>query len=229
VGISSFELLDLSNSFINCGSGYEDFTNLVANLDGPFGLYNITVQSRTNQEDAEVQLSLWIDFNDNQIFENSERLLSNEIIKQENTNQRFVFSLGNNAITGRHLLRIRAGDTSENTKSDLNDPCKLILFGTTHDYTVAIGDNQQATSDLIVINRPNKQFLITMRDPNAMERLKLNVYTIDGKIIASNFIEKNTDGRFVYELDMSYASTGIYFVRLGNKNLKNRSAKFIVP
>ncbi len=226
-GITSFTLSNISNTLIPCNSGYEDFTSSVINLDGPIGLYSITVQSGFARDDIE-QMSLWIDFNDNGIFEDPERLLSNEVIRKENTDQTFVFSLGENATTGTHLLRIRAGDTQENTKEDLNDPCIPMQFGTTHDYTVNIGDNLPAVLDLIVVNRPNKQFLITMSDPNAEQRVRLRVFTITGQIIVSNFVEKNADGRFVYELDMSYASTGIYFVRLGDKKNKNASAKFIV-
>ncbi len=226
-GITSFILANISNTSIPCTTGYENFTNLIINLDGPIGLYSVTVQSGFAR-DAIEQMSLWIDFNDNGIFEDAERILSNEVIKEANKDQSFVFSLGSNATTGTHLLRIRAGDTQENSTEDLNDPCLSMQFGTTHDYTVNIGDNQPPILDLIVINRPNKQFLITMSDASAEDRLKLNVFTITGQIIVSNFVEKNANGRFVYELDMSYASTGIYFVRLGDKKNKNRSAKFAV-
>lgn len=228
VGISAFALSNITNTSIFCNSGYEDFTNLIINLDGPIGLYSVTVQSQfTGNETG--QLSMWIDYNDNDIFEDSERVLSNEILTANTEDKTLIFSLGENASTGTHLLRVRSGDSTQNTEEDLNDPCKSLPLGTTHDYTVNITDNQPAISELIVVTRPNKQYVITMSDPNAEDRLKLNVFTITGQIIASNFVRKNANGRFVYELDMSYASTGIYFVRLGEKNSKNRSAKFIVP
>ncbi len=227
VGIDSFTLSNITNTNIPCTTGYQDFTNLVINLEGPVGLYDITIQSKSASNFAG-QMSLWIDFNDNGRFEDSERLLSNAVLKKGVANQQFVFALGNNATTGTHLLRVRSGDVNDNTEDDLNDSCKSLEFGTTHDYTVNISNDQPEVFDLIVVNQPNKQFLITMGDPDAEERLKLNIFTITGQIIVSNFVEKNANGRFVYELDMSYASTGIYFARLGEKNSKNKSAKFIV-
>ncbi|MDY8135242.1 GEVED domain-containing protein [Aquimarina sp. 2201CG5-10] len=225
-GITSFVLSNISNTNITCSSGYEDFTNMTINLDKAVGVYILTVQTGFASGTAE-QLSLWIDFNDNAVFEESELLLSNEVIDRENTDQNFAITFGDNAQLGTHRLRIRAGDTDTNNGASLNDPCGSMQFGTTHDYSVEIGENTNPNTDLVIASLPNNQFFITMSDSNADQTLRINVFTLTGQTIVSNFVEKDANGRFVYQLDMSHASTGIYFVRLGS-NKNGKSAKFAV-
>jgi len=225
-GLSSFELSNISNRNIECGDGFENFTDLVINLDRSIGVYALTVQVGFAEADAE-QMSLWIDYDDDTIFEEEELIISNQVIAEERIDQTFLFTLDKNAPLGTHLLRIRAGDTNTNTGADLNDPCGSMQFGTTHDYTVEIGENTNPSSDLMVISQPNNQFLITMDDPNANNTLGINIYTITGQTILSDVVEKDSNSRFSYILDMSYVSTGVYFVRLGS-NKTRKSAKLLV-
>ncbi|MBW1295852.1 GEVED domain-containing protein [Aquimarina litoralis] len=225
-GLSSFELSNISNKNITCGNGYEDFTSMIINLDRSLGVYSLTVQAGFAEGDAE-QLSLWIDLDDDAIFEDEELIIRNEVISQENVDQTFLFTLPSDAPLGTRILRVRAGDTNTNNGADLNDPCGSMQFGTTHDYTVEIGENTNPNSDLTVFSQPNNQFLITMSDSNADDILRLNIYSITGKTIVSNLVEKDANSRFTYLLDMSFASTGIYFVRLGSGKT-GKSAKFSV-
>ena len=93
-------------------------------------------------------------------------------------------------------------------------------YGTTHDYTVnidgtlGISDFATDASELIVESLPNNQFnisLITDYD----ERAAIAVYNVLGQTLAYNNIDKEGD-RFKYELDMSYAPTGIYIIKMGD-------------
>jgi len=225
-GLLSFELSNISNRDIQCGDGYEDFTNLVINLDRLVGVYALTVQAGFAQADAE-RLSLWIDYDDDTVFDDNELIIDSQVIAKEKTDQTFLFSLDSDAPLGTHLLRIRAGDTNTNNGASLNDACGSMQFGTTHDYTVEIGENTSVNSDLMVLSQANNQFLITLSDPNADNVLRLSIFSITGKTIVSNLVEKDANSRFTYTLDMSYASSGIYFVRLGG-NETGKSAKFSV-
>ncbi|WP_378179587.1 GEVED domain-containing protein [Aquimarina sp. SS2-1] len=225
-GLSSFVLSNVSNRNIECGDGYADFTNMVINLDRSIGVYALTVQAGFAEGDAE-RLSLWIDYDDDTIYEDEELIIDNQVISEENVDQTFLFSLGDEVPLGTHLLRVRAGDTNTNNGADLNEPCGSMQFGTTHDYTVEIGENTNPNADLTVISQGNKQFLITMSDTNADDILRLSVFTITGQTIVSNLVEKDANSRFTYLLDMSYVSSGIYFVRLGG-NKTGKSVKFSV-
>lgn len=227
-GIISFKLSNISNNDIVCNSGYEDFTDRVIQLDKAVEAYILTVQAGFVNGDTE-QLSLWINYNDDALFEESELLLSNRVLNKKEADQNFIISLGENAVLGTHLLRIRAGDTENNNGSKLNEACGSMQYGTTHDYTVEIGENGSTfnKSELIVVSQPNNQFLITMSDSDADEELRISIFTINGKTVASNFVRKNASSTFTYTLDMSYAARGVYFVKLGG-NKTGKVAKFVV-
>ncbi|QKX04539.1 T9SS type A sorting domain-containing protein [Aquimarina sp. TRL1] len=226
-GITSFELANVSNMEIPCDSGYEDFTNLVINIDKAVGAYVMTVKAGYASDTAE-RLSLWVDFNDNALFEASEMLLDNEVIKEGDTAQDFLITFGENAVEGTHLLRIRAGDTETNDGGKLNDACDSMQFGTTHDYSIKIGENTVPTTDLIAVDQSNDKFLITMSDSSIEEEeLRIYIFTILGQIIASNKVRRDANARFSYEIDMSYRRSGIYFARLGNEK-DGKVVKFVV-
>lgn len=218
-GITYFALSNIENTNISCTTGYEDYTDLTINLDRALGVYNLIVRTGFAQDDTE-QMSIWIDFNDNTIFEEEELIISQEVLTQENTNLSLVLTIPVDAALGSHTMRVRAGDTTTNSGSDLNEPCGSMQFGTTHDYTVMIGENTSPTTSLIVFYQTDNQFLITMSDSTAPDSLRIFVYSISGQVLATNLIKKDANSRFVYNLDMSYASTGMYFIKLGNKTKK---------
>lgn len=222
-GINYLSLSNIENTNITCATGYEDFTNLDINLDRSVGVYNLIVRTGFAQDDAE-QMSIWIDFNDNTIFEDSELVINQQVLTQENTNLSLIFTIPADASLGSHTMRVRAGDTVNNEGADLNDPCGSMQFGTTHDYTVIIGENTEPTSDLLIFYQPDDQYLISMSDSAAPDSLRIYIYSITGQVLATNIINKDANSRFIYNLDMSYASTGVYFVKLGDKR-----KKFIVP
>ncbi len=225
-GITSFQLSNVSNTAINCDNGYEDFTStFVIQLDTTEPEFALTVQSGFADDNGSEQVSMWIDFNDDKIFEPTELVVNSEVISEVSTDQTFTFTLRNNATVGTHLLRIRAGDTStiaNNGGAPLNDPCGSMNFGTTHDYTVEIvedgtgPDPDTTDTDLIVVSQPDNQFLITKVDANAPSELRIYIFNVAGQIVASNIIKKDTDNTFTYTLDMSFARSGIYFARLGD-------------
>ncbi len=226
-GITSFQLGNVTNADIRCGTGYEDFTSdFTIELSRLTQEFEITVQSGFADTNGAERFSFWIDFNDNSVFEDTEIILSDQIIPEENTDQSYTFSLGNDAPLGAHLLRIRAGDVNTNNGDLLSDPCGSMQYGTTHDYTVEIidgpvGPNPNVETSVIIVSEPGNQFVITKVDPNGPEQERIYVFNIMGQIVASNLLKKDGNNTFTYELDMSYAKTGIYFVRLGDKRRKN--------
>ncbi|WP_025664543.1 GEVED domain-containing protein [Aquimarina megaterium] len=227
-GIKSFELANVTNAQITCDTGYEDFTNdFTINLNRSIGTYTLTVQTGFADNNGSERVSMWIDFNDNIVFEESELLVDNQIIEAANTDQDFTVSIATDAVLGSHLLRIRAGDVNTNSGAPLNNPCGSMDFGTTHDYTVEIGENEELNTGLIVITEPDNQFLITKSDSGPETETRLYIFNILGQVIVSNIVRKDANGRFVYDLDMSYARSGVYFARFGNKR-KADATKFIV-
>ncbi len=227
-GLVSFELSNVANRGISCGTGYENFTDQVINLDKSVGVYVLTVQAGFSDGNSE-KISLWIDYNRNNTFENTELLIDNEVIPVQQTDQNFAVTINEDDPTGSFILRVRAGDTKINNGALLNDACGGMQHGTTHDYTVSIGENTNGNRELIVVRQGGSNtFLFTMSDPNAAPLLGLKIYDISGKTIyVNNGVPKDADSRFVDTVDMSYVNPGVYFVKLGS-NRTGKSAKFVV-
>ncbi len=224
-GIISLQLSNITNTAIVCDNGYEDFLNLVIDLDRGVGSYPLVLQAGFASGEAE-KFSLWIDFDDDGIFESTELLISEEVLSVAEEDITFQLIIPEGAPLGSHRMRIRAGDTNANNGAPLNDPCGSMQYGSTHDYTVDIQENFSVEDGFVVLSNVNDQYTVLLNDVNAPQRLRLYVFNILGQIVTSNYVEKNATGTFVYQLDMSYASTGMYFVRLGED--KNRSKKIIV-
>ena len=231
-GIAFFELNEILNERIPCGNGYADFIDLTANLDRSQATFTISVQSLfgiTTKPNDE-KLSMWIDLNDDAVFSEDELLINAEVIPEANTWFSYEFSLPQDAKLGQHLLRIRAGNTSYD--GDLNNPCEVMEYGTTHDYSVNVTDSTLDIEDfilneaeLVVVSGENKQFRIIM-ETDYDETLRITVHDILGQKLLENQVENNGSG-YVYELDMSYAARGVYLVRVGTRKV-GKVKRFIV-
>ncbi|SHF99940.1 Por secretion system C-terminal sorting domain-containing protein [Salegentibacter echinorum] len=231
-GIAFFELNEILNERIPCGNGYADFIDLTANLDRSKSNFTVSLQSlfgETTKPNDE-KFSLWIDLNDDAVFSEDELLINAEVIPEANTWFSYEFSLPQDAKLGQHLLRIRAGDTSYD--GDLNNPCEVMEYGTTHDYSVNITDSTLDIEDfileeaeLVVVSGKNKQFRIIM-ETDYEETLRITVHDILGQKLLENQVENNGSG-YVYELDMSYAARGVYLVRVGTRKV-GKVKRFIV-
>ncbi|APU68418.1 T9SS type A sorting domain-containing protein [Christiangramia flava] len=228
-GISYFELGDILNERIPCGDGYNDFISASTDLDRSDGNFTVTVQSYFGEEDFE-KFSMWIDLNDNGVFDDEERVITSEVIAAPNTSYSFDFTIPNDAPLGQHLLRIRAGDTRY--EGDLNDPCSVMDYGTTHDYSVNVTDSTLDIEDfilneasLVVLTEGDSQYRVVM-ETSFDQPLRITVHNILGQKMLENKLENNGDG-YVYDLDMSYAARGVYLVRVGTRKV-GKVKRFIV-
>ncbi|WBL25439.1 GEVED domain-containing protein [Zunongwangia sp. HGR-M22] len=229
-GISYFELGDILNERIPCSNGYSDYITFSTDLDRSEDTYTLTVQTFFNPDADEEKFSMWIDLNDNGEFEANERLISSEPLLASNTSYSYDFSLPENAPLGQHLLRIRAGDTSYD--GELNNPCNVMDYGTTHDYSVNIIDSSLDIEDfilneaeLIVLNENNGKYRVVL-ETSYKEPLRITVHNVLGQKMLENKVENTEDG-YVYDLDMSYAARGVYLVRIGTRKV-GKVKRFIV-
>jgi hypothetical protein len=173
---------------------------------------------------------MWIDLNDDAVFGDDERLITSEIIPMSGEWHSTNFSIPGDASLGQHLLRIRAGDVDFD--GDLNNPCEVMDYGTTHDYSVNITDSTLDIEDfilneaeLVVVSEEDKQFRIVM-ETDYEETLRITVHNILGQKMLENQVENSGSG-YVYELDMSYAARGVYLVRMGTREV-GKVKRFIV-
>jgi hypothetical protein len=203
--------------------GYVDRRNLSTSLDRSTGNNVYTLQAQQNWSGgANIEkLSVWIDFNDNGTFETSERLISGENFRQFGTLEDFILTIPTDATIGSHVLRAKAIDTS--ASGDILDACSDFAFGEVHDYTIVIEDT--LSTDIFDLNQntftintlPNNQFEIILKT-HFNKILDFNLFNISGQQIVFNNMRKSNAEEYRYELDMSYASSGVYIVKLGRDN-----------
>ncbi|MEG9327693.1 GEVED domain-containing protein [Salinimicrobium catena] len=222
-GIFDFYLQDIVNENIFCTNGYHDFIGLSTRLDRTQGTFQVGVSSRFSGN----RFSLWIDFNDNAFFDRNELLISSALIPTADEVHVFEFRIPENAPLGEHLMRVRAGDTDYG--GDLNDPCDVMDYGNTMDYSVVIvSDIEESAledSKLTISSFDGEIFDVNFTT-GYQQSLWITVHDLLGQKLVENKIEKGLRG-YEYTLDMSYAATGVYLVRVGTRN-EGRVKRIIV-
>lgn len=219
-GISYFELGDILNERIPCGNGYADYIGFSTNLDRSKSGFEVTVKTLTDATPSE-KFSLWIDLNDNGVFNDDERFITSQPIPRPNTPFSYNFDLPKNAALGQHLMRVRAGDTDFG--GELDNPCSVMDYGTTHDYSVKVTDSSISIKDFLlndadleITSQENGVYNIFL-ETDFDQTLRLTVHNILGQKMLENKVE-NDGGGYSYDLDMSYAATGVYLLRIGTRD-----------
>jgi hypothetical protein len=212
--------------------GYADRRDLSTDLDRLDGNNVYTLQAQQNWGGGVgVELfSVWIDFDDSGTFEVSERLISGETFTAAGSLVDFTLTIPLGSALGSHVLRAKAIDGS--ATGDILDPCSDFSYGEVHDYTVNITDSSLSTgeftleeSDFNIYTLPNNQFEIVLKS-TYRGNLTFNVYNMLGQQIVFNNIDKrNSD--YSYNLDMSYAASGIYIIKMG-KGESFKTGKIVV-
>ena len=226
-GIKKFVLgtIDADDGGNDCNStgptqGYVDRRELSTELDRANGNNAHLLQAQQNWTGGVnvEEFSVWIDFNDNGTFEVSERLISGELFTAAGSLTDFTLNIPVDAALGTHVLRAKAIDGS--AAGDVLDPCSNFAFGEVHDYTVTIIDTDLSTNDFTldasefsIVTLPNDQYEIILKTSYDKD-LSFSVYNVLGQQVVFNNISKE-NGEFRYELDMSYAASGVYVVKLG--------------
>lgn len=226
-GLRLFQIVSINNPS-DCGTdGYNDFTNLSTNL-----IQNSTNDLTLTTEYGNQFVSVWIDFNDDFVFTNTEKVVDNyEIANGQsagNYTESTTLVIPTNATLGEHLMRAKTNWNDEVS----DDACQESTYGETEDYTanivssLATANFSLNNSELNIIYHSNNLFDISLDKTNNTEPLIFTVYNTVGQRLVYYQIE-NKKGSYKYELDMSYASSGVYLVRIGN-NQFGKVKKIIV-
>ena len=229
-GVTEFALADQDIS-TNCGTspaGYSDDTDIVFNFvleDNPF-------EGTLQVGFAASSYALWIDFDDSNSFEPSE-LIANGLVAAADSD--FAFTVNFNDVTGvtngMHLMRLRGEDDDQD--GDVLDPCDDLEFGRTNDYTANISGMLLGTegtsfseAEFLINSLPNNQFELLFNTTDVTEDLPVYITNTLGQNMGYYVLE-NTGSGYTKMINMSYVSTGVYFVRIGTENL-NKVQRIIV-
>ncbi len=229
-GIKRFRLgtIDADDGSNGCNTeggsgvlGYADRTDLATDLDRSLPVTFVRVQQNWDGgNNGPEQLSMWIDFNDNGLFEPTEQMLSAETFSIDNVLVTFAFNIPNDANLGSHILRARCIDTSS-TPGDPNDPCADYHFGETQDYTVNIVDSTLSLNDLFLNNTEmtiatleNNRFDVSLPTTQFTDELVITLHNAIGQKLVRNRVN-NINGSYDYTLELDGLASGVYLVRLG--------------
>ncbi|MDX1461581.1 MAG: GEVED domain-containing protein [Marinirhabdus sp.] len=229
-GVTQIQLADQDIN-TNCGTspaGYSDDTDIVFNFvlsDNPF-------EGTLQMGFADSVYALWIDFNDNNTFEPSE-LVANDFVPNANTDFNFTIDFADfpEATTGMHRMRLRGED--EDQGGNVLDPCDDLTFGRTNDYTanitgeiLSVESQSFSAAEFLIVSLDNNRYELSLNTNDITDDLPVFVYNVLGQQLAFYSLEHNGNG-YSKIIDMSYVSSGVYFVRVGKDKL-NKVKRIIV-
>jgi hypothetical protein len=217
-GLTRFSIGTIDNTSGCSSNGFGDFTNLNTEL-GIDTQVDVTARSGF----ANQLLSVWIDYNDNFVFEADELVIFDFPLPSSGTNYTTTYTIPNNlGLVGTHLLRARVGwETSEGT---INDPCVDFTWGETEDYTVTILDGTLSTAQndfydasLIVYPLENKMYEVLFKLESDLGEMKVDVFNALGqKVLNTQMRFEGTSYRA--RLDFEGKAGGTYLLKVYNGN-----------
>ncbi len=214
-GFQLFSVANINNP--SACEGYGDFTNLVANMEQDT-TYDLTVTTGYGDQ----FVTVWIDFNDDFVFTTDEVVVDNYEIADGQAGGSYTETMDlvipAGAALGQHIMRAKTNWDAPVPA----DACEETQYGETEDYSASIGtlgvnDNVLADADFTVIETGNNIFDVTLSNTSYDDKLELQVYNVLGQRLLYYRLEKENDS-YNYQLDMSYASSGVYLVKLGTAN-----------
>jgi len=214
--ISRIKFGTLDNTSSCNGTGYSDFTNMSTDLKVG-NTYDMTVTVEYSKE----HFTAWIDFNDDFSFDASEMIVNDYVFGPNGYGagtftQTFPINIPQNANQGEHLMRLRT-----NWKAAVPDACSDVDSGETEDYKVNLVDDKTVDGfdEILLKTLSNNHFLVILNSPQFKDDLTLQVYTVGGKQIVYYNL-KNKDGKYTYDLDLSYVAKGVYLLKIGNQQIR---------
>lgn len=215
-GVTMLQLAD-QDITVSCNStGYADDTDITFSFDLGDNPFAGVLQMGW----VDSSFAIWIDFNDNAIFEPTE-VVEFGNVPTPDTDFPFEidFSVLPGVTLGDHLMRVRGEDTSGD--GNVLDPCDDLQFGRTNDYianisgVLGVEEQALANADLIISSTDNNIFDVAINNSQVSGDLNIEVHNVMGQLLVSNMIQNN-GGTFNYSLDMSFVPSGVYLVRVGN-------------
>lgn len=224
-GFKLFSVEEINN--VSDCEGYADFTDLEATLN-PGNTYSLTVTTGYGDQNVRV----WIDFNNDGTFDNSETVVPNFVIAPGEAAGTFSETVDlvipSGVVEGSHRMRAKS-----NWQAPVpDDACEVTTYGETEDYTALVGslgveDLSISQGDLIVTSLPNNQYGVSLT--TAFDGVaSIAIYDVLGRTLAFNNLQKE-GASYNYDLDMSYAASGVYLIKIGDQASGTfKSAKIIV-
>jgi hypothetical protein len=215
-GYTLFNISNVNNITACALNGYGDYTQFTADIDRGVTTDLIIKSGYTNQTST-----VWIDFNDNYVFETSERVVINQTFTTTNTTVGLTVPAA--AALGPHLMRART-NWNNSGNATINDPCVDVSYGETEDYMANIKEGSgsgvgidEKYNDLNLTILDLGSGLYTLKIEGLTEDVDVEIHnTIGQKVMHETSLSSN--GNFVYSIDLNGNAAGYYLVKVGNAN-----------
>lgn len=159
-GLTGFVLGDIDNMSSGCSSGgYGDFTNMSTELEVG-QTYDLTLRTGYSNQ----FVTIWIDFNKDQVFDASEMILEGFQLSNSNQNYTTQLTIPDGVESGETRMRVKAQWQNVPT-----DPCSDMTYGETEDYTVIIGGWLFVTRETYTLAPGESQVIEVMIDAEDLE------------------------------------------------------------
>ena len=193
--------------------GYADRTNLSTTLSrvSEYNTHELKVQTNAQVASSNT-LSMWIDFNDDKVFETTEKLIDNVAFSITGALETFNFTIPVTAALGKHRMRVRAGVSSS---AAVNNPCANGLKGETQDYLVevvdvlSVGDDEHLSETITINYLSGNQYRIAFTE-NIKATKRVAVFNLLGQLIKDAHLKVDEK---TYVLDLSNFKTGMYLIQ----------------
>ena len=210
--ISNVKFADIDNSSTST-AGYENFASVVANVAAG-GTYTLTVTSAKSS--IMDQVAVWIDTNNNKVFEENEMLLLTPKGKSPWTGEITIPStMAKGTKTG---MRIRLQDSSINSTFQ---PCGSHSYGQVEDYSIyiaqglATGEADAGTVIKVYPNPAESQIALSGVPANA----RYSIFGMNGTLVSRGVLSAG-------KADVSALPKGTYLISVEDGDKKS-TAKFI--
>jgi hypothetical protein len=195
-------------------NGYGDHTNRMATLE-----IGTKYEMQASVGFANEMLSLWIDFNDNYIFEPSELLLADMNIATSYVLTSDSIEIPLTANLGDHRMRVRI-----DWQASSADPCAPFTYGETHDYTARIMDvagikDISSDNEFQVYPNPTNDIINVVYSGLEQDAV-LSLYNIQGQKLMEKAISKTDSG--LTRISISDYTSGVYYLVLSNDNYNEK-------
>ncbi|RFN57847.1 GEVED domain-containing protein [Marixanthomonas ophiurae] len=215
-GIEYFVIGTIDNTTSCSPNGYGDYTDLNTELD-----IDSTVEVTIASGFISQIFSLWIDYNDNSVFDSDELLIEDVAIP--NAGEEVTVSIAipdDQALLGTHLLRVRAGYSE--TEDTTADPCIDFTWGETEDYTVtitdpnlAVGQQEFNNTDVLIYRVSNKIYEVSFNTTTDFGTINYEVFNTLGQKITAGNMDNSNDG-YKTTVNLASVASGMYLVKLYN-------------
>ncbi|WP_418511510.1 M14 family zinc carboxypeptidase [Corallibacter sp.] len=219
-----------SNTESSTSSGYSDLTSTVFTLDLNSTGNTISVSKYWTGDLYNEAVSVWIDFNQNGTFENSEKIFESGASQNNPVSSTFNVPNIPTASTGTTRMRVIMKYFG-GTGNTADDPCETFNYGEVEDYTVDIIDSTLNTStfsesDISVYPNPfNNTIQVKLNNINTS--VGINVYDISGRSVLS-LENQSPINNEILVTNLSSLSSGTYFIKVTENTTQSHIIKRII-